>query len=145
MLYDYMRQRSNPMKDDSDTKCEHILHENGVHEFVLKESGVAAADAYMAGLERIYQSRTDISQAVRVLVNGGGTSLPLQYTFQRGKELIAKYPNMGMMRTATLTDKQVEARLADSFLRLMHFGNTRVRFFDLAHRDAAIEWLVKDD
>ncbi|MEP7294368.1 MAG: hypothetical protein ABI835_21440 [Chloroflexota bacterium] len=132
------------MTDNTALRCEHTLLENGIHQFTIHDSTMAGADAYLNGLEHLYQTRTDISQPLRVLLNGGGMSLPISYTIQRGKVLMTKYPNLGKIRTAILTERMIEARLADSLMRLMPFANTRVRFFEQSRRSDAIQWLLSE-
>jgi hypothetical protein len=94
-------------------------------------------------MEQIYQARDENSTPLLVLADSANASLPISYSMQRGKELRDKYPNTGSVYTATLTSRIVEARLADSMMRLMRFKNTRMRFFDSGHRDEAIEWLLQ--
>jgi hypothetical protein len=54
-----------------------------------------------------------------------------------------KYPNVGMIRTAILTESFVEVRMVDSFVRLLRMSNTRLRFFAPSRREAAMDWLLK--
>jgi hypothetical protein len=133
------------MTDSLQLKCIHTLHENGIHEFSMNDSSMAGADAYLTELEHLYEQRTDTSKPLRCLLDSQGGTLPINYTLQRGKELMARYPNMGMVRTAILTDSIFESRLVDSFMRLMRFPNTRARFFDRTYRNDAIDWLLKDN
>lgn len=135
----------NCMTDSIDPKCKHTIHPNGVHEFSLTDSSIASAEAYIHELEEIYLTRTPSSPTLRCLFDGGTGTLPISFTMQRGKELITKFPNIGLIRTASLTDKMVEIRLATSFMRLIRFPNTSVRFFELSRRDDAIAWLLQDD
>ncbi len=76
-----------------------------------------------------------------LLVSAG--TLPLSYVFERGRALHDRYPNVGEIRTATLNDNGVEIQLANSFLRLLPFAGTKVRFFTSAQRDTAIRWLLE--
>ncbi|MEO8393822.1 MAG: STAS/SEC14 domain-containing protein [Chloroflexota bacterium] len=133
------------MSDSNSPKIHHTLLENGVHEFSLADSSMSSATAYMAELEKLYQTRSATSPTLRILFNGGTGTLPINYTMQRGKELSAKYPNVGLLRIAILTDKMIEIRLVDSFMRLIRFANTRTRFFELSRREDALNWLLQDD
>ena len=129
------------MTDDFNSQCSYVLREDGIYELTLTDYTIAGVDAYMTVLENIYKQRTDISKPLLMLLVGAG-SLPLNYVFERGKELSARYPNLGKIYSATLTNHTVEARLADSFMRLIRFPGTQVRFFAMSHRDEAIEWLL---
>ncbi len=131
------------MITDIDAQCEHVLHENGIHELILKEFGIRGTDAYFLQLERLYQNWTNLDEPLRIMLNSAGGSLPISYAMQRGKELSAKYPKLGRIYTATLTDNAMEAHIVDTFLRLVHFKGTQVRFFENRDRDQAIEWLLK--
>ncbi len=133
------------MSDSISPKCQHTLLENGVHEFSLADSSMSSAEAYIAELEKLYQTRSATSPTLHVLFNGGTGTLPINYTMQRGKELAAKYPDIGQLRIAVLTDKMIEVRLVDSFMRLIRFANTRMRFFELSRRENALNWLLQDD
>ena len=129
------------MDDNLADKCECVLRNDGIYEITVKDFTVAGVDAYMAVLEQIYKKRTDISRPLLMLFFGAG-SLPLNYTFERSKELIARYPNLGRIYTATLTNSNVEARLADTFMRIMRFPGTQVRFFAPNRRSEAVDWLL---
>jgi hypothetical protein len=126
-------------------KIHHSLLEHDIHEFSLADSSMSSAEAYMGELEKLYQTRTATSPTLRILFNGGTGTLPINYTMQRGKELAAKYPNIGLLRIAILTDKMIEIRLVDSFMRLIRFANTRTRFFELSRREDALNWLLQND
>src|SRR5450432_809849 len=101
------------MNDPIEPKCEHLLRENGIHEFIFSESTMASADAYLSELEQIYKQRVDASKPLLVIFSGADRTMPLNYTMQRGKELLARYPNIGTICTAVITDSAFEARLAD--------------------------------
>ena len=47
-----------PASDPIAAKCEHILHPNGLHEFILREFGMTGADAFITQMERLYQGHT---------------------------------------------------------------------------------------
>jgi len=133
------------MTDTPSTKCHHTLHPNGIHEFSIVDSSMASAEAYMQELEKIYRLRTPDSPPLHILFDAGVGTLPISFTMQRGKALAAKYPNVGMILIATLTDRMVEIRIVDSFMRVIRLPNTRLRFFGLSRRDDAINWLLQDD
>lgn len=124
-------------------KCEHLLLSNGVHQFTITEGTMAGVDAFLGSLEQIYQTRDEHSAPLLVLADSGNVSLPINYSMQRGKELRDKYPRIGKLYTATLTSRLLEARLADSMVRLMRFPNTQMRFFEQTRRDEAIDWLLQ--
>lgn len=124
-------------------KCEHIVLSSGVHQFTLTEGTMAGVDAFLGALEQIYQTRDENSAPLLVLADSGNVSLPINYSMQRGKELRDKYPRIGKLYTATLTSRLLEARLADSMVRLMRFPNTQMRFFEQERRDEALDWLLQ--
>ena len=127
------------------SKCTHTLLENDIHEFSLADASIKSYEAYMQELEKIYQQRTLASPPMRTLFDSVGIRLPISVSMKRGKQLMDKYPNVGMIRTAILTDSFVEVRLVDSFVRLLRFPNTRLRFFAPSRRDDAIAWLLRTD
>ena len=133
------------MPNTASSKCTHIAHENGIHEFTLADSSIASYEAYMEILEPIYAQRTQDDPPLRSLFDSGKTNLPINYTMRRAKELADKYPHVGKIRMAILSDSFVEIRLVDSFMRLFRFPNTRLRFFAPSRRDDAMAWLLKDD
>ena len=131
------------MTDFIDAQCEHVLKPNDIHEFTLKEWGMSGADAFMTQLDRLYRSYTKTNHPLRIVVINGSGALPINYSLQRGKELLSKYPNMGMIRIAVISDSAFEARLVDSFMRLMRFPTIRLRFFDASRRTEADKWLLE--
>jgi hypothetical protein len=123
-------------------KCEHILHSNGLHEVILKEFGMSGADAFLSQIERMYQGRTATDAPLLLIMNSPG-SLPISYSLQRGKELMTKYPDVGSLRVAVLSDSLFETHLVDSFMRLMRFPGIKMRFFAAAKRSDAEKWLFE--
>jgi hypothetical protein len=133
------------MNDNSDSKVEYILRPDGIHEFTVKESSVSAVDAYYVELDRIYKARHDThdnSQPVRLLTLPPKRGMPLDYMMQQAKRLLAKYPNVGTICSATLSDSLMETRIVDSFMRVVRLPGVRVRFFPINRRDDAIRWLL---
>ena len=131
------------MIDRIDELCEHIVHENGIHELILREHGTRGADAYLEQIELLYQAWANLDDPLLVLLNPEGGSLPISYTMQRGKELSARYPGRREVYTATLTDNTMEARIVDTLLRVMNFAGIQVRFFEDRRRADAINWLLQ--
>jgi hypothetical protein len=131
------------MNDSLDSKCEHLVTPNGIYEFIFKEWGMSGADAFMTQLDYLYQSYTATDKPLPIVVINGSGALPINYSLQRGKELLSKYPNIGMIRIAVISDSAFEARLVDSFMRLMRFPGIRLRFFDAARRADANKWLLE--
>ena len=127
------------------SNCTHILHENGVHEFILANASIDSYEAYMQELAKIYATRQPDDPPVRTLFDSSKINLPISYSMKRGKELMDRFPNVGKIRTAILTDSVVEIRIVDSFVRLLRFSNTRLRFFDVSKRDEAVAWLLQED
>jgi hypothetical protein len=133
------------MTTSNKPKCEHILHANGIHEFLLADSSIASLEAYYQALANLYQLRTADSPTMHVLLNSVGMEMPISYAMKRGKQLKDEYPDIGATHTAILADGFIEIRLVDSFMRVMRFPNTRVRFFRTSRRDDAVTWLLKGD
>ena len=133
------------MNATSPSRCTHIIHANGIHEFSLIDSSIDSVEAYFQELGKIYQLRTPDDPPLRTLFDSEKTNLPISYSMKRGKELLDRFPNVGRVRVATLTDRVVEIRIVDSFVRLLRFPNIRLRFFALSRRDDAIDWLLQDD
>ena len=106
---------------------------------------MSGANAFMDALEELYRPRSATDKPLRILVVNGPGALPINYSLQRGKELTDKYPNVGKIRIALLSDSAFEARLVDSFMRLMRFPSIRMRFFDVARRDESERWLLQDN
>lgn len=132
------------MTDEASPTCEHIFHENGIHEFIIGESRLEGAYAYLEQIEPIYASRTNDSTALLVIINSTGDFLPMNYgLLQHTKDLLAKYPNIGMSYTAILTDDSIASRLANSFVRLLRFSYLRVRFFNRNQYSNAVDWLLE--
>jgi hypothetical protein len=133
-----------PDPEPSKPLCGHILHENGIHEFIIQESSLEGAYSYLEQIEPIYASRSQDSPALLVIINSTGVALPLNYgLLQDTKTLLNRYPNIGMTYTVILTNDSVAARLAELFIRMARYPGVIVRFFDQAHRDDGVQWLLK--
>ena len=131
------------MINSIDVPCEHVRHDNGIHELILREHGMRGADAYLEQLEQLYQTWINLEEPLLVILNPDGGSLPISYTIQRGKELSERYPSRGEVYTATLTSNTMEARIVDTFLQMIGFTGVQVRFFEDRYRADAINWLLE--
>jgi hypothetical protein len=129
------------MNDNTDSKVDYTLHPDGIHEFAVKEASLRAVDAYYSQLEHLYKARTDNSKPLLLLMITPRQSLPLNAMIQRGKELMAKYPNLGTICSATVGGNATEAKIADTFLRILRLPGVQVRFF--SEREDAIKWLLE--
>jgi hypothetical protein len=84
--------------------CEHIAHDNGIHELIIHDSSKIGAEAYFAELGLLYALRADDSPPLRILLNVVNATLPINYMIQRGREISAQYPHIGQLRTAILNN-----------------------------------------
>lgn len=130
--------------DPDKPSCGHVLHDSGIHEFIIPDSSLEAAYDYLELIEPIYAARSTSSPPLRVIINSTGEALPLAYDLlRRTKALLDKYPNIGITYTAIITDDKVAARLADLFIRMARYPGVIVRFYEQAQRADAVEWLLK--
>jgi hypothetical protein len=127
--------------DNTDPRIEYELLPGGIHAFTMKESSLQAVDTYYSRLEPIYKARTDTSKPLLMLMVTPKRSLPFNAMIQRGKELLVKYPNLGTICSATVSSNATEAKIADTFMRVLRLPGVRVRFF--SKRDDAIKWLLE--
>ena len=128
--------------DPIETKCKHILHPTGLHEFLLTDFTMSGADAFLTQIGRLYEGRTGTDAPLLLIMNSPG-SLPINYSLQRGKELMSQYPDVGIVRIAVLSDSLFETHLVDSFMRLIRFPGIKMRFFASTKRSEAEKWLVE--
>ena len=128
----------------SESKIDYTLREDGIHEFTLHDASMTTVDAYYAMLEPIYDARpANASEPIRMIMNVPKKSLPFNYMMKRANEIMAKYPNLGTICSATITSNIAEARIADTFMRIIRLPGVRVRFFPTSERDKAIKWLLE--
>jgi hypothetical protein len=133
-----------PDSDPPKPLCEYIRHENGIHEFIIRDSSLDGAYSYLEQIEPIYAARNNDSPVLLVIINSSGEALPMNYhLLQSVKALLDKYPNIGMTYTAILTNDSIAARLADLFIRMVRYPGVTARFFEHTHRDDALQWLLK--
>ncbi len=130
------------MDDNLEAKCECVKRDDGIYELTLKAFNISGVDAFFGQMERLYEGRTPSDPPLCAIVNSPG-SLPINYAMQRGKKTTERYPNVGRVRVAIMTDNVFEARLADSFLRLLRFATIQIRFFLTTHREEACQWLLE--
>ena len=130
------------MTQTTEAHCDYTLHANGIHDLILRKSGMQSADAYFEQLEMLMRTEQPSNQPLLVILNTNYETLPLSYAMQRGKALNDIYGASIELCVAVLTDSIGDAHIADILLRLARFGGSQVRFFEMSHRDKAISWLL---
>jgi hypothetical protein len=133
------------LKTDLDTLCEYRLFDNGIHEFIIKGSTREHADAFMSHLDHIYATQVNRSSTVRMLSENKQGILPMSYIMGRIKQLMEKYPNTGPTRAAIILPDSPMTSILDTFIRLLRVRQNKVRYYKPHQREAAIEWLLRND
>jgi hypothetical protein len=128
-----------------DTLCEYRVFDNGIHEFIIKGSSREHADAFMSHLDHIYATHTGSNATVRMLSENKQGILPMSYIMSQIKRLMEKYPNTAPTRAAIILPDSPMTSILDTFIRLLRVRQNKVRYYKPQQREAAIEWLLRND
>lgn len=114
--------------------------DNGIYSFAFNGSSQAAVDAFIDHLDRLYSEYKHVP-ALCFLVDMSKGRLPITYTMNHARDLLALHPDRPHTYTAFVVRSNVIA-LLDGLIKLMRTQNKdQVRFFRPGDREGAIAWL----
>jgi hypothetical protein len=129
----------------SSPRCSYRRREDGINEFSFNESSREAIDEFFQQLEQILAT-TPHNQTARYLVDitGGDKEISLMGMTQRFRRLEARFPHRARGRTVILHKPGLLLTFIDGLIRALAPSRDITRFFPVAKRDEAIEWLLSD-
>lgn len=131
------------MKQDT-PHASYILHENGIHEFIFKDDSRRAADDVFGWTDQL-NAVTPREQTIREILNISAGLPSITYLTQRMREMKARYPQMPKLRVAFLYDSPSVLSFLAAVLALVKIGDLAVQRFHVKERDAAIQWLLREN
>src|ERR1043166_3136943 len=123
--------------------CSYVLHENGIHEFVINRPTRRAADELIG---HINTKLNDIPphQTVRELVNFSAGVPPIAYLAGRGREIMPS-SHSPRLRVAFLYEQSTAMTILKALVDLVQLNTVHVSAYRTRQRDEAIEWLLKEE
>ncbi len=67
------------MTQTTEAHCDYMLHANGIHELILRKSGMQSADAYFEQLETLMRTGQPSNQPLLVILNTNYETLSVSY------------------------------------------------------------------
>lgn len=131
---------------------EHIIHENGINEFILHSDDRGVVDEYISYLEELVVKaiENDGNDKIHVLINLTQTQNipPFTYITKQERNLLHKYHDDRdkiHIRSAALArhDEMTIISLFEAFLKLLPV-DAKVKSFESNQREQAIEWLLEE-
>ena len=123
--------------------CEHILHDNGIHEFIFHKSTRKAVDIQLNIMQDVRDSTAPHEKIYLLTDFRPGGMPPFRYALQKTKILNQRYDIQHSMKQAYLNKPGPLIEIARTFLNTI-FPNSGVRFFGEHERDAALAWLIAE-
>jgi hypothetical protein len=124
--------------------CEYNLLDNGIHQFIFRDSSKTAIDEFFHQLEHIL-SRThhaDIARYIIDITQSGEQDVSLVTNVQRFRRLETLYPHRARGRTVILHRPGLKYSFIDGFIRALAPNRDITRFFEVSKRQDAVEWLM---
>lgn len=127
------------------THCSYTYLENGIHEFIFRDSSRDAVDEFFHQLEQVFgQTAGAALNRYIVDITGGDREVSIVSMTTRFRRLETQFPNRPPGRTALLTKSGSLLSFVDSMIRALAPRRDETRFFGVDKRDEAIQWLLRD-
>jgi hypothetical protein len=124
--------------------CSYILHDNGIHEFILMEATRRGVDQLVELINQLYDKTTPDETVYEIIEFRGGMP-PISYAVQRAREQLARYPKMPKLRAVILydTDLFISFIIPLANVIFSRVNNLNVKYYPKSNREAAIAWLLQ--
>ncbi len=124
--------------------CEYTLTDQGIHQFIFRESSKEAINEFFQLLENIFQTTNDaaVNRYVVDITQAGERDVSLVSNVQRFRRLETLHPNRPRGRTVILHRPGLAYTFIDSFVRAIAPNRDITHFFPVDKRDEAISWLL---
>src|SRR5215813_7413656 len=123
--------------------CSYVLHENGIHEFIINHPTKRAADELIGYINTKLNDNPPY-QTIRELVNFSAGVPPIAYLARRGREAMTS-SGSPMLRVAFLHEQSTAMTILRALVDLVQLDTVHVKAFRTRQRSEAIEWLLKEE
>jgi hypothetical protein len=126
-------------------RCTYTRLENGVHEFIFRESSREAIDEFFRQLEPILKNTpsTEIARYI-VDVTQADRAVSMMGIIQRFRKLETSMPRRARGRTALLHPQGSMLSFVDGLIRALAPTQDQTKFFAAGSRDEALAWVLSD-
>jgi hypothetical protein len=112
-----------------------------IHEFQFRVSSPTAIDAWLTSLETLQSQNRHHPTCLLLDLSQSGI-LPMTYTAQQARRLLAQYTELGPIRVAVLHKTDFPVELVKAFTRVMYLKiKMEIRYFPVEERQRALAWL----
>ena len=127
-------------------RCSYTRLENGVHEFIFRESSREAIDEFFRQLEPILKT-TPTTEIARYMVDvtQADRAVSMMGIIQRFRKLETSMSRRARGRTALLHPQGSMLSFVDGLIRALAPSQDRTRFFPGEKRDEALAWVLSDN
>jgi hypothetical protein len=127
------------------THCSYTHLENGIHQFIFRDSSREALDEFFHQLEQVFAETagTKLNRYV-VDITGGDREVSIVSMTTRFRRLETQFPNRPPGRTALLIKSGSLLSVIDGIIRALAPRRDETRFFGVDKREEAMQWLLRD-
>lgn len=127
-------------------RCTYTRLENGVHEFIFRESSREAIDEFFRQLEPILKNTPDTDVARYIVdVTQADRAVSMMGIIQRFRKLETSMPRRARGRTALLHPQGSMLSFVDGLIRALAPTQDQTKFFTAGKRDEALAWVLSDN
>lgn len=129
------------------TGCEYTFTEQGIHQFIFRQSTKEAIDDFFRKLEQLFSSTagSPLNRYIVDITQAGDRDVSLVSNVQRFRRLETLFPQRPRGRTVIIHRPGLAYNFIDSFIRALAPNRDVTRFFSVEKRDEAIEWLLNEN
>lgn len=129
------------MSQQTHDLCEYVVHENGIHEFIMLDFSRAGVDAFAEKINLMTATALPSSVSAPLLIDSSRGTQPLNYLVKRMREIQQAYPQPDERgKIAMLHQPNIMVAIVNGMAQV--FPKVQVRFFRPDEREQAVRWLT---
>ena len=129
----------------SNNHCSYIVHDNGVHDFILETDSRIGVDVVISTLRELFED-AESHEMLRIIVDmHKPKNPPLLYAFEQVMILYQNFPNHPPLRICYVYEKALTKLLTATYASAVSPAERVERkFMPHDYRESAMEWVLAD-
>jgi hypothetical protein len=129
--------------------CEHIHHNNGIHEIKLYRGTRQGVDCYVEIVGALFHEKPE-KETLRYILNASECDQlpPIKYFVDQSNAYQQAHPYIGPGRLVVMYKRNtfwsIVSRIVN-MLNILYRGTLVLKMFEVHERDEAIQWLLLDN
>lgn len=127
------------------TLSDYALINDQIHLLRLNTPSRAGVDLLFQLAGTLLEGKLPSDPVMRFLFDFPHGMGPFAHTLKAGNVFTQRFEQRPLTRSVFLFKDETNLHLLDMLIKLMRLSRDKVRFINISQRDAAIEWLLRND